>query len=186
MKEQLTILGIPGSLRRNSFNHGALRAAQQQTPEGVRLDIYELTDIPLFNADVEVSDFPATARDLQERIRAADGLLIVTPEYLHSIPGVLKNAIDWASRGGENSPLRGKPVAMFGAAVGESGTRFAQSHLRLVCMGTEMIAMNQPEVYITNAREKFDEQGNLLDEATHKTIGGLLDNFARWIRRLQP
>ena len=107
MKEQLTILGIPGSLRRNSFNHGALRAAQQQTPEGVRLDIYELTDIPLFNADVEVSDFPATARDLQERIRAADGLLIVTPEYLHSIPGVLKNAIDWASRGGENSPLRG-------------------------------------------------------------------------------
>src|SRR5581483_10504332 len=124
--------------------------------------------IPLFNYDVQMSAFPEPVRDLQDRIRAADGLLIVTPEYHHSIPGVLKNAIDWATRG--ESPLAGKPVGIMGAATGGSGTRWGQMHFRQVCQATEMIAMNRPEVYLSDAAARFDAAGSLTDAAAEASV----------------
>jgi chromate reductase, NAD(P)H dehydrogenase (quinone) len=184
VNKPVTILGIAGSLRRQSFNRGALRAAKQLAPEGVTLDIFEIDGLPGFNEDDERNP-PAKVLELKRRIRAADAILIVTPEYNYSIPGVLKNAIDWASRPYGDSAWDGKPAAIMGASPGRLGTARAQYHLRQMFVFLNMFAINQPEVMISNAADKFDAQGNLTDEETKGYIRRLLQSLVDWTARLQ-
>ncbi|HUQ31603.1 MAG TPA: NAD(P)H-dependent oxidoreductase [Pyrinomonadaceae bacterium] len=184
MADKITILGIAGSLRKASYNRAALRAAQQLAPEGAMLEIFDLEGIPAFSQDAEAEP-PAKVTELKEKVRAADAILFVTPEYNYSIPGVLKNAIDWGSRPYGDSAWEDKPVAVMGASVGIFGTVRAQYHLRQVFVFLNMHAVNRPEVMIGNAAERFDEQGNLTDETTKKLIGQLLKNLEAWTRQLQ-
>ena len=183
MNKPIRILGIAGSLRRESYNRAVLRAATQLVPEGASIDIFELDGIPGFNQDEEQNP-PAKVVELKRRIREADAILIVTPEYNYSIPGVLKNAIDWASRPYGDSAWNGKPAAIMGASVGALGTARAQYHLRQMFVFLNMFPINQPEVMIGNASARFDAQGNLTDEATKELIRQLLQNLVEWTRRI--
>ena len=183
MSQPIRILGIAGSLRRASYNRAALRAAMEVAPQDAALDTFELDGIPGFNQDEEQNP-PAKVIELKRRIREADAILIVTPEYNYSIPGVLKNSIDWASRPYGDSAWNGKPVAVMGASVGTIGTARAQYHLRQVFVFLNMFPINQPEVMISNAGERFDAQGNLKDETTKKLMRQLLQSLADWTRRL--
>lgn len=183
MNKPITILGIAGSLRRQSYNRAALRAAKQLAPEGVTLNIFELDGIPAFNEDDEKNP-PAKVVEFKRQIRAADALLIVTPEYNYSVPGVLKNAIDWASRPYGDNAWSGKPAAIMGASVGNIGTARAQYHLRQIFVFLNMFPLNQPEVMIGNASERFDAQGNLTDEETRQHIRKLLQSLADWTKRI--
>jgi chromate reductase len=184
MADKLKILGIAGSLRKASYNRAALRAAQQLAPEGAQVEIFELDGIPGFSEDIE-REPPEKVVELKQKIHASDAILFVTPEYNYSIPGVLKNAIDWASRPYGDSAWNDKPVAIMGASVGALGTARAQYHLRQVFVFLNMHAVNQPEVMIGNASQRFDEQGNLTDETTKKLIGQLLENLITWTRQLR-
>jgi len=183
MYKAINILGIAGSLRRQSYNRSALRAAQQLAPEGVTVNIFEIDGIPGFNEDDEKNP-PAKVVELKKQIRAADALLIVTPEYNYSIPGVLKNAIDWASRPYGDSAWFGKPAAIMGASIGTIGTARAQYHLRQIFVFLNIFPINQPEVMIGNAAERFDAQGNLTDEKTKEYIRELLQSLAEWTNRI--
>lgn len=180
----VNILGIAGSLRRGSYNRAALRAAQALVPAGAKLEIFELDGLPGFNQDEERNP-PAKVVQLKASIRAADAILLVTPEYNYSIPGVLKNAIDWASRPYGDSAWNGKPVALMGASIGALGTSRAQYHLRQCFVFLNMHPVNQPEVMIPNASERFDAAGNLLDEKVKQRIQELLKALVAWTRRLQ-
>lgn len=183
MSKPIRILGIPGSLRRESYNRAALRAATQLVPEGATIDIFELDDLPGFNQDDEQNP-PAKVVELKRRIREADAILFVTPEYNYSVPGVLKNAIDWASRPYGDSAWNGKPAAIMGASVGAIGTARAQYHLRQMFVFLNMFPINQPEVMIGNAQNRFDSQGNLTDDTTKDLIRQLLQNLTDWTRRI--
>ena len=184
MNKPLTILGIAGSLRKQSFNRSLLRAAQELVPEGARIEIFELDDIPSFNQDDEGNPPPKVV-ELKQRVRSADAILFVTPEYNYSVPGVLKNAIDWASRPYGDSAWTGKPVAVMGASVGTIGTARAQYHLRQMFVFLNMYAVNQPEVMVANAHKHFDDQGKLTDETAKKLTRQLLEELVNWTRRLQ-
>jgi chromate reductase len=184
MKKPIRILGIAGSLRRESYNRAALRAAAQLVPKDASLDIFELDGIPGFNQDEEQNP-PAKVVELKRRIREADAVLFVTPEYNYSVPGVLKNAIDWASRPYGDSAWSGKPAAIMGASIGAIGTARAQYHLRQIMVFLNMFPLNQPEVMIGHAAERFDKNGNLTDEKTRDFIRQLLANLVPWTRRLQ-
>ncbi len=184
MADKLTILGIAGSLRKDSYNRAALRAAQQLAPADAQVEVFELDGIPPFSEDIE-REPPAKVTEFKEKIRAADAILFVTPEYNYSIPGVLKNAIDWASRPYGDSAWEGKPAAVMGASVGILGTARAQYHLRQVFVFLDIHAINRPEVMISNASQRFDEQGNLTDEKTKELIGQLLKNLSDWTRQLK-
>src|ERR1043166_5979880 len=179
MSQSIRILGIAGSLRRESYNRSALRAATEVAPEGATLDIFELDGIPAFNQDDEQNP-PAKVVELKRRIREAHAILIVTPEYNYSVPGVLKNAIDWASRPYGDSAWAGKPVAIMGASVGTIGTARAQYHLRQPFVFLNVFPINQPEVMIGNAAGRFDAQGNLTDEKTKGYIRELLQSLVEW------
>jgi chromate reductase len=170
------ILGINGSLRKQSFNRMALQAAQKLVPADTTLDIYELDGIPLFNQDEEKNPVPAVTK-FKAAIRAADAILFATPEYNYSIPGVLKNAIDQAARPYGDSAWAGKPVAIIGASVGVLGTARAQYHLRQTFVFLNMNDVKQPEVLIRECANKFDAQGNLTDDMAKKLIGTLLENL---------
>lgn len=183
MSKPIRILGIAGSLRRESYNRAALRAATQLVPEGATIDILELDDLPGFNQDEEQNP-PAKVVELKRRIREADAILFVTPEYNYSVPGVLKNAIDWASRPYGDSAWNGKPAAIMGASVGAIGTARAQYHLRQMFVFLNMFPINQPEVMISNAQDRFDSQGNLTDDTTKDLIRQLLQNLTEWTRRI--
>jgi len=184
MNKPIRILGIAGSLRRESFNRAALRAAGTLLPEGATLDIFVLDGIPGFNQDEEQTP-PEKVIDLKRRIRDADAILIVTPEYNYSIPGVLKNAIDWASRPYGDSAWNGKPAAIMGASIGNIATARAQYHLRQIFVFLNVFPINQPEVMIGNAAERFDAQGNLTDNDTKEHIRKALQSLVDWTRRLQ-
>lgn len=184
MSKTVRILGIAGSLRRESYNRGALRAAQQLIPEGATLDVFELDGIPGFNQDQEQNP-PEKVAELKRRIVEADAILFVTPEYNYSVPGVLKNAIDWASRPYGESAWNGKPAAIMGASIGGIATARAQYHLRQIMVFLNMFPLNQPEVMIGNAAERFDAQGNLTDDTTKEYIRKLLENLVEWTRRIQ-
>jgi len=183
LTQPLTILGIAGSLRRQSYNRAALREAGQLLPDGVRLDVFDLEGIPPYSQDQEASPPPIVA-DFKKRILAADAVLFVTPEYNYSVPGVLKNAIDWASRPYGQSAWNGKPAAIMGASIGMIGTARAQYHLRQMMVFLNMFPINQPEVMIGDAARRFDESGNLTDETSRKLIRLLLENLAEWTRRI--
>jgi len=180
----LRLLGIAGSLRRASYNRALLRAAQQLAPEHVTVEIFDLAGIPLFNQDEEQTP-PEKVVEFKARIRAADAILVATPEYNYSIPGVLKNAIDWGSRPTGDNAWLGKPVAILGASVGRLGTARAQYHLRQVFVTLNMYALNQPEVMIGNAADLFDATGTLTDGDTQTRLRRLLDQLALWTRQLQ-
>jgi chromate reductase len=178
------ILGIAGSLRGSSFNAATLRTAQELAPAGVTIEIFDIAPIPFYNEDVRQQGFPAPVEDLRARIKSADGLLIVTPEYNYSIPGVLKNAIDWASRPPEQ-PFDGKPIGVMGASVGTHGSSRAQYHLRQCFVFLNGIVMNRPEVMIPAAHTKFDADGKLTDQITCDFITAHLAEFKAWVLRMK-
>ena len=182
--DNINILGIAGSLRQGSYNRAALRAAKSLKPDDAMLDIFELDGIPGFNQDEEKNP-PAKVVELKTRVRAADAILFVTPEYNYSIPGVLKNAIDWASRPYGESVWNGKPAAIMGASIGMLGTARAQYHLRQCFVFLNMFPLNNPEVMIPNAADRFDDDGNLVDDKSRELIAQLLESLVAWTRRLK-
>ena len=184
MKNTVHVLGFSGSLRKGSYNAALLAAAAELLPEGMTLETFDLSPIPLYNDDVRAAGYPDSVRAFRDRIAAADGLLIVTPEYNYSIPGVLKNALDWASRP-PDPPLNGKPAAIMGASTGNFGTVRAQLHLRQVCVFTNMLPINKPEVLVARAQEKFDGQGRLTDETTRGFVRDLMTAFGDWAMRMR-
>jgi chromate reductase len=181
----IRVTGLSGSLRKGSYNTAALRAAQALAPEGMIIDIAAIGDLPLYDEDVRQAGFPAPAARLRSQLAAADAVLFVTPEYNYSVSGVLKNAIDWASRP-PDQPFDGKPVAIMGASGGLLGTARAQYHLRQMLIFLNAFPLNKPEVMIGQASTKFDKAGNLTDEATRDFIRKLLASLASWTERLQP
>ncbi len=185
MNNPIKILGIAGSLRKSSYNRGTLRAATELVPEGAEIEIFELDGIPGFNQDDEQNP-PEKVAEFKRKIREADAILFVTPEYNYSIPGVLKNAIDWASRPYGDNAFDGKPAAIMGASIGAIATARAQYDLRKMMVFLNMFPINQPEVMIGNAGERFDEQGNLTDEKTRDYIRKQLESLVAWTRRIAP
>jgi chromate reductase, NAD(P)H dehydrogenase (quinone) len=184
MSKSIVILGIAGSLRKASYNRGALRAAQELAPADATIEIFDLDGIPVFNQDNDARP-PEGVLQFKKQIRAADAILISTPEYNYSIPGVLKNAIDWASRPYGDSAWDGKPVAIMGASPGMLGTARAQYHLRQCFVFLNMYPMNKPEVMIANASERFDEEGNLTNQDCCDHIKELVAALVKWTRQLQ-
>lgn len=177
------ILGISGALRRASTNTGLLRALKEMAPSHVTVDIATLHGIPLFNEDDEAATGkPEAVKALDARIRAADGIVLACPEYNFSVPGVLKNATDWLSRGG--SPLRWKRAGIIGAGGGEFvGTARAQYHLRQNLQALQAITMPRPEVFVNHNEEKFDGDGNLTDEETKRHLGKWFESFIEWVEK---
>ncbi len=180
----LRILGISGSLRRGSYNSAALRAAPELAPRDMRVESFDIAHIPLYNEDVKQQGFPSPVEELRHRVREADGVLLATPEYNYSIPGVLKNAIDWVSRPPEQ-PFDGKPIAIMGASPSALGTGRAQYHLRQCFVFLNGLVMNRPEVMIAQASSKFDAEGKLIDQPTREFLGTMLTAFAAWVRRMR-
>jgi chromate reductase len=180
---ELHLVGFAGSLRRESFNRALLAAARQVAPVGMTIDVVEIGQLPFYNADVEREGDPMSVAGFQAALQAADGVLIATPEYNTGIPGVLTNAIDWASRLPGRAPLTGKPVALMGASPGQIGTARAQVHLRQILGHVHARVLPPPEVLLARAHEKFDAQRRLTDEVARKVLATLLDRFARWIYR---
>jgi len=187
MADLITILGIAGSLRKESWNKGALRAAQALCPDGAKLELYDIAGLPLFNQDEEKNPNPAVA-DFKKAIRAADAILFATPEYNYGLPGVLKNAIDVASRPYGDNAWNGKPCALMSAAASMGGGIRAQYQLRQCFVFLNLEAVVQPEVAIPQAMQRFDAQGNLTDETSKKLIAQLLQNLVNKARlaRQQP
>lgn len=173
----MKILGISGSLRKGSLNTQLLHAARELAPEGMDIEIFTINDIPLFNEDVQAQGFPASVQSFRERIAAADALLFATPEYNYSISGVLKNAIDWASRA-PAQPFAGKKAGVMGASMGSFGTARAQYHLRQIGVGLNLHFMNRPEMMVGAAHEKFDAEGRLIHEPTREQLRKFLAAFA--------
>ncbi len=181
MSKQIRILGIAGSLRKQSYNRSALDAAVKLVPDGAEIEIFELDGFPGFNQDDEPNP-PQKVVEFKQKIRAADAILFATPEYNYSIPGVLKNAIDWASRPYGDSAWDGKPAAIMGVSVGSIATARAQYHLRQIFVFLNIHAVNRPEVMIGNASKVFDQDGNLTDEATKDHIRDLIQALVDWTR----
>lgn len=180
---KLDILGISGSLRKASFNAGLLRAAQEEAAADVAIEIYDYSDVPLYNGDVEAAGQPAAVARFKERIQKADAILMAVPEYNYSFPGVLKNAIDWASRPYGKSAWAGKPVALLSTGGGLGASR-AQYQLRQVLAGQGMWILPAPEVFVVNAATKFDANGRLTDDAARGLIKNAVAGLAALTRRL--
>jgi chromate reductase len=176
----LKVLGFAGSLRRASYNRALLRAAQEHAPDGMVIDIFDLAPVPLYNGDLEADGDPPGVDALKAAIRAADAVLMVTPEYNHGVPAVTKNAVDWASRPPREAPLGGKPVGIIGASPGMTGSARGQSQLRQAFEFTNSFCMPQPELLVFKAHEKFDEAGRLTDEATARYLARYLEAFLAW------
>src|SRR5919202_4049847 len=173
------ILGLAGSLRRASFNRGLIRAARELAPEGVTVEPYDgLGEIPFFNQDIEDEGDPAPVKELKEKIREADAVLIATPEYDYAIPGVLTSALDWAMR--PPSPIRHKPVGIVGASPGSTGTARGQMVLRQILLHAPAYTMPEPQMLVSNARERFDEKGDLVDEETRERMRRFLAALVEW------
>lgn len=170
------ILGIAGSLRKSSYNRELLRVALEVAPSHCNLEIFDLGGIPLYNQDEE-NHLPQSVVRLKASVRAADAILIATPEYNYSISGVLKNALDWGSRPYGDNAWNNKPVAIMGASVGIQGTSRAQYHLRQIFVALNMHPLNQPEILMSSAQEKFDSSGHLIDPKAREKIRELLEKL---------
>jgi len=179
----IKVLGICGSLRKGSFNMAALRTAIELRPTGMTVEVADISQFPLYNEDVRQQGFPPPVQKLREQIAAADALLFACPEYNYSMSGVLKNAIDWASRP-PDQPFAGKPCAILGAAAGMAGSARAQGDLRRSMVFLDMHPLNKPEVLIGQAQTKFDENGNLTDEAAKGFIRDMMAALDRWTRQI--
>ncbi len=184
MASSFHVFGFAGSLRKGSYNKSILRAAAELLPPGAELEIFDLEGIPPFNQDLEQQP-PAIIKEFKAKVRAADAILIATPEYNYSVPGVLKNAIDWGSRPFGDNCFDDKPLAIMGAANGMIGTARAQYHLRQSCVFLNMHVLNKPEVMVPLVKEKLDENGRLTDELTRKKIRELIESLVAWARRLK-
>jgi chromate reductase len=183
MEKSIHILGFAGSLRKDSCNKALLRAASELLPEGADLDVFDLEGIPPFNQDFETK-MPEKVKEFKRKIKAVDAILIATPEYNYSVPGVLKNAIDWASRPYGDNSFEDKPVGIMSASGGMLGGARAQYHLRQTLVCLNMHPVNRPEVMVPFAGEEIDDRGRLTDEETRKKIRELLENLATWTKRL--
>ena len=178
----MKIIAISGALRKASTNTGLLRELKSIAAPGTEIDIVTLHGIPLYDGDDEkASGKPQSVKDLDARIRAADAVIISTPEYNFSIPGVLKNATEWLSRGG--SPFKGKRVGIVGAADGPLGSGRSQYHLRQNLQGLEAITMPKPEIFVGHNSAKFDAEGNLMEEDTKKRLKAWLQTFVEWVEK---
>ena len=184
-KRPVKFLGIAGSLRQGSYNRGLIRAAVELAPDGITVQPYTLDDVPFYNGDLEAEGDPEPVVRFKRAIGAADALLIATPEYNHCVPGVLKNAIDWASRPPRNSVLTDKPIGIMGASTGRGGTARAQAQLRDGLSYTRGFVLPLPEVLVPLAEDKFDAEINLVDEETRAEIRDLLKALAAWVRKLE-
>jgi len=185
-RKPFRILAIAGSLRQGSFNQGLLRAAQEVAPAWVEVQFFDIGQLPFFNEDVEAAGDPEPVRRFKDAIAASNAVLIATPEYNGAVPGVLANAIDWASRPSGRSVLRNKPVAVMGAVLGPSGSANAQATLRGVLGRIGAIVVPDPQVLVPRASRLFDEQVDLREEGTREEIRQLVDAVAHWCRRVQP
>jgi chromate reductase len=183
MTEPLNILGIAGSLRAGSLNRALLRAAGELAPEGLRIEIFDLRSVPLYDGDLEAQGDPEGVAAFKQAIARSDAVVMATPEYNHGVPGVMKNAVDWASRPPRGAPLDGKPVGLIGASPGMTGSARGQSQLRQAFEFTNSPCMAQPELLVARAHEKFDEQGRLTDESTAKYLVRWLEAFGTFVRR---
>lgn len=184
MNKEASILGFAGSLRKGSYNKAVLRAAVELAPKDARLEIFDLEGVPPFNQDLEGS-MPEIVKEFKRKIRLADAVLFVTPEHNYSIPGVLKNAIDWASRPYGDNSFENKPAAIISASPGMFGAARAQYHLRQVLVFLNMHPINRPEVFVTLANKKFDDRGNLTDQHTREFIAQLLQTLVDWTRKIK-
>jgi chromate reductase len=183
MDKPIRVLGFAGSLRPGSYNKMLLRTAVELAPPGMIIEVCDLEGIPPFNQDLE-NNMPLRAGEFKSRVRAADAILIVTPEANYSVPGVLKNAIDWASRPYGDNAFKGKPAAIMSASIGMLGGARAQYHLRQIFVFLEMHPVNLPEVMVPFAAEKFDSSGRLTDEKARELVQQLLSVLEKWTRRL--
>jgi len=185
-RKPFRILAVAGSLRQGSYNRGLLRAAEELAPEWVEVRFFDIGQLPFFNEDIEAAGDPESVRRFKDAIAASNAVLIATPEYNGAVPGVLANAIDWASRPSGRSVLRNKPVAVMGAVLGQSGSANAQATLRGVFGRIGAIVVPDPQVLVPRASRLFDEQVDLRDEGTREEIRQLVDAVAHWCRRVQP
>ncbi len=183
MADPLNIVAISGSLRLKSYNTSLLRAVKLHSANVMSVDIISLKGFPIYDGDDEQSSgVPSIVKDLAEKIRAADGVIIATPEYNFSIPGGLKNATDWISRV-RNHPFKNKPVGIMGAAMGPLGTGRSQYHLRQNLVALEALTMSKPEVFVGGAQNKFASDGSLTDAETAEFLRTWLEAFEAWVRR---
>ena len=184
MDKKVNILGFAGSLRKDSYNKSLLRSALELIPENATLEIFDLDGIPPYNQDLE-NEPSERVKEFKAKIKAADAILIATPEYNYSIPGVLKNAIDCASRPYGDNAFEHKPVAIMGASIGMAGSARAQYHLRQCFVFLTCFALNQPEVMVPFAQEKIDKDGKVTDQETREKIRELLESLIVWTNRLK-
>lgn len=184
MSDKITILGFAGSLRKGSYNKSLLKASGGLTSGNSELETFDLEGIPPFNQDMENS-MPEKVKEFKKKIKAADAILIVTPEHNYSVPGVLKNAIDWASRPYGDNSFDGKPAAIMSASPGMLGGARAQYHLRQMLVFLNMFPLNKPEIFVTFCSQKFDDKGNLTDEKTKEYIKGMLEALVTWTKKLK-
>ena len=180
----LRLVGVSGSLRAQSYNSAALRSVASLLPEGMSFAVANLVDLPFYNSDVEQRGLPAAVESFRKEVAAADALIFAVPEYNFSIPGVLKNALEWLSRS-PDPPANGKPCALFGASVSPLGTARGQFHFRHVCVSLNMIPINTPHVDIAPAKDKFDSEGRLVDQASLESIRQLLAQLQNLTVRLR-
>ena len=183
-KNPFEVLGFAGSLRKGSYNKALIRSAIEVAPSSAHIDVFDLEGIPLYNQDLE-NDLPIKVVEFKAKIKAADALLIACPEYNFSVSGVLKNALDWASRPKKDMPLEGKPVAIMSASTGWLGGARAQYHLRQCFVFLNMHPVNQPEVMLANAPANVDTNGNVINEQTKALIQQLLESLVVWTKKLQ-
>jgi chromate reductase len=184
MEQPVKILGFVGSLRKGSYNKALMRAAVELKPEDATIEVFDLEGIPPFNQDLERQP-PQIVKEFKAKIREADALLIASPEYNYSVPGVLKNAIDWASRPYGDNAFEGKPVAIMSASVGSLGGARAQYHLRQSFIFLDMHPLNRPEVMMPFAQDNVDANGNVTNEQTRQLIRELLEALVQWTRKLE-
>jgi chromate reductase len=185
-RKPFRILAIAGSLRQGSFNQGLLRAAKEVAPEWVEVQFFDIGQLPFFNEDVEATGDPEPVRRFKDAIATSNAVLVATPEYNGVVPGVLANAIDWASRPTGRSVLRNKPVALMGAVLGKSGSANAQAALRGVLGRIGAVVVPDPQVLVPRASRLFDEHVDLHDEGTREEIRQMVEALAHWCRRVQP
>ncbi|MGM7682309.1 NADPH-dependent FMN reductase [Cytobacillus sp. Hm23] len=183
--QKTKILGFAGSFRKESYNRALLQEAIRLSPQQIEINTFDLSDIPMFNEDLEKNEDPSIVTKFKKAIQESDGLLIVTPEYNGAVPGVLKNALDWASRGGKEAPLLKKPIAIMGGTPGRAGTAQAQAQLRQILTSTRSLVMVEPQVLISGVHSLFNEQGELVDERTSQYIERLVHSFENWIKHFK-
>ncbi|MGA9139335.1 MAG: NAD(P)H-dependent oxidoreductase [Methanocella sp.] len=184
MGRKIKILGFAGSLRKRSYNKALLRAAMDSVPQDAEIEIFDLEGIPPYNQDLD-DHMPARVMEFKDRIKNADAILIATPEYNYSVPGVLKNAIDWASRPPGDNAWDGKPVAVMSASVAMLAGARAQYHLRQSFVYINMYPVNRPEVMVPFVADKVDSNGNLTDEKSREKIKELVESLVAWTKQLR-